>query len=254
MFPRSTAPIKAPQIAQETGKLALTENPPPADTDIPARTPAHEQVYHTLRAQILFGEMVPGQAVTIQGLTSALGAGMTPVREAIRRLISDGALVSRGNRRVSVPALSAEDIEQLLYLRKTIESELTRRAASRIDETAIRRLEEVDAALDQAISTGDVAGYLARNHAFHALLYDYAAAPVMADIADRIWLRFGPSLRVVCGWFGTQNLRDHHKELLQALRDGDPKAAAAAMVKDVEQGMQQVAAVLPAHSDSIDSE
>ena len=213
----------------------------PAD---PPGTPAHEQVYQTLRAQILFGEMAPGQAVTIQGLTQALDAGMTPVREAIRRLISDGALVFQGNRRVSVPQLSPADVEQLIYVRKTMESELTRRATQHISDAAIAQLEQIDKALDQAISAGDVSGYLEQNYQFHHRLCDLADAPIMADLVDRVWLRFGPSLRVVCGRFGTQNLRDHHKELLQALRRRDPDAAANAMTQDVVQGMDQVIAVL----------
>jgi len=210
----------------------------------PPGTPAHEQVYQTLRAQILFGEMAPGQAVTIQGLTQALDAGMTPVREAIRRLISDGALVFQGNRRVSVPQLSPADVEQLIYVRKTMESELTRRATQHISDAAIAQLEQIDKALDQAISAGDVSGYLEQNYQFHHRLCDLADAPIMADLVDRVWLRFGPSLRVVCGRFGTQNLRDHHKELLQALRRRDPDAAANAMTQDVVQGMDQVIAVL----------
>ena len=213
----------------------------PAD---PPGTPAHEQVYQTLRAQILFGEMAPGQAVTIQGLTQALDAGMTPVREAIRRLISDGALVFQGNRRVSVPQLSPADVEQLIYVRKTMESELTRRATQHISDAAIAQLEQIDKALDQAISAGDVSGYLEQNYQFHRRLCDLADAPIMADLVDRVWLRFGPSLRVVCGRFGTQNLRDHHKELLRALRRRDPDAAANAMTQDVVQGMDQVIAVL----------
>ena len=49
-----------------------------------AKLPAHEVVYRKLRARVLFGEMAPGEAVTIQGIAEALGAGITPVREAIR--------------------------------------------------------------------------------------------------------------------------------------------------------------------------
>ena len=222
----------------------MRDNPVETKNASPTGTPAHEQVYQTLRAQILFGEMAPGQAVTIQGLTQALGVGMTPVREAIRRLISDGALVFQGNRRVSVPQLSATDVEQLIYIRKTMESELTRRATQRVSTAAIAELEQIDKALDHAISTGDVAGYLERNYQFHTRLYDLADAPVVAGLVDRVWLRFGPSLRVVCGRFGTQNLRDHHKELLAALRCRDPEAAADAMTQDVVQGMSQVSAVL----------
>lgn len=204
----------------------------------------HEQVYQKLRAQILFGEMAPGQAVTIQGLTDSLGAGMTPVREAIRRLISDGALVFQGNRRVSVPVLSAGDLEELIFVRKSIESELTRRAAHHATPALIAELEAIDTALDSAISAGDVSGYLQHNYQFHSVLYAQAQAPVMTDLTDRMWLRFGPSLRVVCGRFGTQNLPDRHKELLDALRVRDIDAAAEAMAQDVVQGMQMVDAVL----------
>jgi len=217
------------------------------------RPPVHEQVYRRLREQILFGEMAPGQAVTIQGLVQSLGAGMTPVREAIRRLISDGALVFQGNRRVSVPQLSVSDVEQLGYLRKTMESELTRRATTRISDAAIGELDHLDQLLDQAISAGDVVAYLANNYQFHARLYEQANAPVITDLVNRVWLRFGPSLRVVCGRFGTQNLRDHHKDLLKALHQRDPEGAALAMIKDVEQGMQQVVAVLTSQTDSIDT-
>lgn len=204
----------------------------------------HEQVYQKLRAQILFGEMAPGQPVTIQGLTDSLGAGMTPVREAIRRLISDGALVFQGNRRVSVPVLSAGDLEELIFVRKSIESELTRRAARHATPALIAELEAIDTALDSAITAGDVTGYLQHNYRFHSVLYAQAQAPVMTDLSDRMWLRFGPSLRVVCGRFGTQNLPDRHKELLEALRASDVEAAAEAMAQDVVQGMQMVDAVL----------
>ncbi len=220
---------------------------PDTDPENPGvKPPAHEQVYRTLREQILFGEMAPGQAVTIQGLTQALGVGMTPVREAIRRLTSDGALVFQGNRRVSVPQLTISDVEQLVYLRKTMESELTLRAAKRMDDAAIANLEQLDQRLDRAISAGDVVGYLTNNYLFHAYLYEQAQAPVLADLVNRVWLRFGPSLRVVCGRFGTQNLADHHKEVLEALQSGNPDAAAQAIVRDVEQGMQQVKTVLTA--------
>lgn len=210
------------------------------DPDEGPKLPAHEIVYQQLRAQILFGELAPGQAVTIQGLTESLGAGMTPVREAIRRLISDGALMFQGNRRVSVPVLSSADIDELSFVRKTIESELARRASLRMNAVQIARLEAIDIALDRAISAGDVAGYLVQNYSFHSELYACANAPIMADLADRLWLRFGPSLRVVCGRFGTQSFPDRHKDIIEAMRRGEPEKVAQAMEKDVAQGMEQV--------------
>ena len=75
-----------------------------------AGLPVHEITYRALKELLLFGEIAPGQAVTIQGLVARLEVGMTPVREALRRLISEGALEFQGNRRVSVPILSPENL------------------------------------------------------------------------------------------------------------------------------------------------
>ncbi|SDH86230.1 GntR family transcriptional regulator [Alloyangia pacifica] len=205
-----------------------------------AGPPAHELVYRRLREMVLFGELEPGQAVTIQGLVEQLGAGMTPVREALRRLISEGALAFRGNRRILVPVLDADAVEQLLLARVALEPQLARRAAERCTPEDIDRLRATDARLDHAIARGDVRGYLEENHRFHAELNAIAAAPILTELVEGLWLRFGPSLRVVCGMFGTRNLPDRHKDLLDALARGDAAAAADAMEGDVVQGMTQI--------------
>lgn len=216
----------------------------PLQPDQPVKMAAHSRVYEQLRVMILFGELSPGQAVTIQGLTDTLGAGMTPVREALRRLIAAGALIHQGNRRVSVPVLTVDGAQELCFMRKALEPELTRRAALVMDKSRFGALKACDDKLNTAISRGDVGGYLTHNYRFHAMIYATADAPIMAETVDRLWLRFGPSLRVVCGRFGTNNLPDKHKDLLDALTAGDAAAAAHAMAQDVEQGMDQVCAAL----------
>ena len=207
------------------------------------KRPAHEQVYQTLKAQILFGDLVPGQPVTIQGLSDSLDVGMTPVREAIRRLISDGALMFQGNRRVSVPLLSTADVQEVIFARTSIESELSRRATGNLGAADVDHLERLDQHLDRTIADGDVGGYLRLNHAFHETLYSHADAPILFDLAERLWLRFGPSLRVVCGRFGTQSLPDRHKDIIAALRNRDAEAAALATAQDIEQGMDLITGV-----------
>jgi len=210
------------------------------------RLPAHETVYRALRELILFGELAPGQPVTIQGLTERLAAGMTPVREAIRRLTAEGALEFQGNRRVTVPMLSVDNVNELIFVRQALEPQLILRACERISDADLDQLEAIDEALDSAIYKGDLRGYLELNYRFHTMLYALANAPILSALADSLWLRYGPSLRVVCGRLGTQNLPDEHKIALQAMRAGDPQAAANAMQKDVIQGMEQVRRVLAA--------
>jgi len=230
----------------------MTKAAPMAE-DGSGNMPAHQRVYRDIRARVLFGDLAPGQAVTIQGLADAAQAGMTPVREAIRRLTSEGALVFQGNRRVSVPILAQSDLEDIVFVRKTVECELLRRAVDRMTPDKIAALADIDARLDRAIDHGDVAGYLRCNHAFHTQLYQIADAPVLAELTDRLWLRFGPSLRVVCGRFGTQNLPDRHKDILQALRAGDAVAATRALSGAIAQGIQHHIAALHDNGDSIDS-
>lgn len=209
-----------------------------------AKIPAHQQVYEQLRVMILFGDLAPGQAVTIQGLIETLGAGMTPVREALRRLIAEGALIHQGNRRVSVPDLTADCLDELHFMRRTLELELTRRAALRMTPDCLDRLRACDGDLNTAIALGDIGGYLTHNYKFHSQVYAAAGAPIMTATVDRLWLRFGPSLRVVCGRYGTSSLPDKHSDLIAALTEGNADAAAEAMAEDVDQGMQQIRAAL----------
>ncbi len=204
------------------------------------KLPEHQSIYREIRAMILFGVLVPGQPVTIQGLTEMIGAGMTPVREAIRRLTAEGALVAGGNRRVKVPVMTRERLDEIEFARLAVEPRLAEIAAERITGDRIADLVDLDAQVDAAIEAGSIERYLEYNYRFHFRLYDQASSPVLSRIAESLWLQVGPSLRIVCGRFGTANLPDKHDETVSALRAGDPERAAAAIADDIRQGMGQV--------------
>ena len=204
------------------------------------KLPEHQAIYLQIRNMILFGSLVPGQAVTIQGLVDHVGAGMTPVREALRRLTAEGALESGENRRIRVPEITRDRLDQISFARLAIEPRLAGLAAGRITDDGLAGLEKMDAAVDSAIAQGDVEGYLEANYRFHFLLYDLADAEILTKIATSLWLQVGPSLRIVCGRYGTANLPDKHSETLTALREGDSDRAATAIADDIRQGLGQV--------------
>jgi DNA-binding GntR family transcriptional regulator len=208
------------------------------------KIPTHEVTYARLRDMILFGSLAPGQPVTIQGLVADLSAGMTPVREAIRRLAAEGALLPQGNRRVTVPRLDAGLLDQIAFARQTIEPHLAELAARRAGPELIATLEAEDARVDAAIKAGDIHFYLDSNHAFHFALYEASGAGVLTDMARSLWLRFGPSLRIVIEKGGASGLPDRHEEILRALHRGDASAVALAMRADIDQGVEQVRAAL----------
>lgn len=206
--------------------------------------PAHEIVYRQLRDQVLFGELAPGQPVTIQGLNEALGSGVTPVREAIRRLTAEGALAFKGNRRVCVPELSRSDLAELAFARAALEPHLAEMAAVRVQAADIDALEVLDAQVNIAIQRGDVRAYLEHNYRFHTALYAHSGADILCAMVQGLWLRVGPSLRIVCGRYGTLNLPDKHAEAIAALRAGRAGDVGAAIRDDIVQGQDQIAAAL----------
>ena len=206
------------------------------------KIPSHEATYARVRDMVLHGALAPGAPVTIQGLTDQLGAGMTPVREAIRRLTAEGALAPLGNRRIAVPRLSAAELEEIALARLALEPELGRRALPRLDGAAVERLAAVDAALDRAVAAEDVAGYLRENHRFHFTLYAAAEAPILTRLAGMLWLRVAPSLRVVCA--GAAGLPDRHRDALAAIAAGDADRLEGALREDIAQGLADVGAAI----------
>ncbi|MCA0043804.1 GntR family transcriptional regulator [Celeribacter litoreus] len=213
-------------------------------TKEPAKVPAHLQTYLGIRDLILSGDLLPGEPVTIQGLTERLGAGMTPVREAIRRLTSEGALIFHGNRRVTVPRLTLEEVDELLFARLALEPELARKGAEKTPVEAIPELEEIDNQIDLAMERRDPRGYMIHNHRFHMAIYAPARSEVLGPIVDTLWLRTGPALRVMCTRFGAQNLPDEHRVAIDALKEGDAQAVADAMRRDIMQGMENIRTIV----------
>lgn len=216
------------------------------ETSSDRKIPTHETTYVQLRDMVLTGGLVPGQAVTIQGLTKTLKTGMTPVREAIRRLTAEGALQLHGNRRVSVPHLTEGLLDQIAFARLTIEPKIAELAAVRLADDKIAELAQIDAAIDTAIEQNDIPGYLTGNHRFHFVLYEASGAQALVDMAQSLWLRFGPSLRVVAERYRSGRLPDRHSEALAAMRARDGKALAEAVESDIAQGLDQVRAALAA--------
>lgn len=206
--------------------------------------PAHQLAYLRLRDMVLFGDLPPGAAVTIEGLVATLGLGMTPVREAIRRLIAERALTLLGNRRVCVPHLDQPALTDLGYAREAVEVPLALRAMARADNALIAELRGIDAQLDEAIARMDIPAYLRLNHDFHFHLYARAGSEVLEGLAALLWLRIGPSLRVAChgpeGADVALHEPDHHKRALAALEARDASAVEAAIRDDIAQGVASI--------------
>jgi DNA-binding GntR family transcriptional regulator len=197
----------------------------------------HEEVYRRLREQILFGGIKPGSAVTLRGLADELGVSPMPVREAVRRLIAERALLLQDNRRVMVAPMTRETFDQILFARRALEPELAGRALARLTRADIAAIATIDESIDDAMRAGDTEGYMRANYNFHFAIYRKSEAWSLVALVESVWLQFGPFMRMAYGRIGTSTIEDHHEFALAAMRKGDAEGLRAAIDADIGQGM-----------------
>lgn len=211
--------------------------------DAPARPPdpaAHERLYRSLRGRIMLGELPPGKALTLRGIARDHHLSVTPAREAVRRLVAEGALSLSGSGRISTPALSDERIEELAALRALIEPELAARALPRAHAALIERLALTNARIADAVENHDAVGYIRCNLDFHRMLYLRAQAPAMLAVLETIWLQLGPTMRALYGRVRRNEPPRHHRTILAALRAGDEPGLRLAVRADVTRGLRHL--------------
>jgi DNA-binding GntR family transcriptional regulator len=211
-------------------------------TSRPDPTPsAHDRVYRGLRTRIMHGDMAPGQALTLRGIGKEFGVSMTPAREAVRRLVAEGALTLSSSGRVSTPELSNDRIEELAALRSLIEVELASRALPRAHLALIERLQTINASVSEMVVKQDAVGYIRTNLEFHRTLYLRAQAPAMLAMAETVWLQLGPTMRRLYGRLQRKEPPHNHRLILAALRAGDEPGLRLAVRTDVTQGLRMLA-------------
>lgn len=198
----------------------------------------HERAYIHLRNALMAGLFRPGEAVTLRGVADALGTSVMPVREAVRRLVSERALEMPNSRSIRVPLMSLAHFDELCACRILLEGEATYQAAARGEPEFLAQLGELDSLYNEAASSGDVKALLAANQSFHFALYLGSGSELLFSMIETLWLQSGPYLNLlIAGEEDQRNTREkagpHHKELLAAVARKDKEAARDAIVADI---------------------
>ena len=210
--------------------------PKPSD----ATAAAHDRVYRALRVQIMHGVLPPGEALTLRGIGKRFDVSMTPAREALRRLVAEGALSLSASGRVATPELSNERIEELASVRALLEPELASRALPRAHLALIDRLQVINGTIAEVVAKGDAIGYIRANLEFHRTLYLRAQAPAMLAMAETVWLQLGPTMRALYGRMQRTDPPQHHRLIVAALKAGDEPGLRLAVRTDVTQGLRML--------------
>ena len=201
---------------------------------------AHDYVYRGLRTRIMHGEILPATSMTLRGIGKDYSVSMTPAREAVRRLIAEGALMFSPSGRVSTAELTHDRIEELAVMRSLIEVELASRALPRAHIALIDRLKAINASVSQAIAAHDPVAYIRTNLEFHRMLYLRGQAPAMLAIAETVWLQLGPTMRSLYDKLNRKEPPHTHTAIIAALTAGDEPGLRLAVRSDVTHGLRHL--------------
>ncbi|WP_333831038.1 GntR family transcriptional regulator [Pararhodobacter sp.] len=208
---------------------------------VSARVTVADSVYQNLRQALILGRFDPGQVLTIGALADSFQTSHMPVREALRRLGAEGAVEIRSNGSAYVPDVTLGTLEDISRARLALEGLATELAVERITETDLCALEELEARHSATARLRDVYEMLERNCDFHFAIYATADSPVLMNLIESLWLRYGPFMRLLSQRIAPQFERgthepfqQGHRDIVEAIRARDPARARAAICRDIE--------------------
>jgi DNA-binding GntR family transcriptional regulator len=186
-------------------------------------------VYRALRAEIGRLELAPGRRLPLEELAARFDVSLTPVRHALRRLESEGLVVSARRRGARVAPLSLEELEEIQALRLGLETFLARHGAEQCTEAALGEMVAARMEMEQAFEAGDLDAYLASFWSLRDACYRCARRPHLARALEDQRIRVERYILFLCGDAAAfANLRRGPDTLLEACRARDGDAAEAA--------------------------
>ncbi len=214
---------------------------PPVDTSLRSR------VYDSLRDALTAGRFTPGQKLSFRFIAGTLGVSLTPVREAIRRLVAEGALEMRPNRSVRVPLMTRDRVLELRDIRGAVEGLAAEKAAAIATREQIAGLRRIAAELVAARSRGDNAADRQKIREFHFALYAIARQPTLLRLIEGLWLQTGPYMNLLYPDFiASPRGPERRLRILKALQAHDGVTARREIESDIRDALSYVAGLADA--------
>ncbi len=226
---------QAPDPAAGTRRIAGRPPTPAPDLEplsAESDEPIERQVYLALRRSMMSGSILPGARISGRSIANALGVSSMPVREALKRLESDGAVSSSAKSAFIVNYPTLKEFKEILRIRLQLEMMLAREATPLISDADVGRVEWLQDRMKQSRNYAQVLGY---NYKMHFLIYRAADMPYAMSLVENVWVKIGPMLHeIYSDKKTTAALFDHHNTIVAGLKQRDPDSVALAVRADLE--------------------
>jgi DNA-binding GntR family transcriptional regulator len=183
-----------------------------------------------IAASVLSGEFQPGLRLDEKTLAERYAVSRTPVREALRQLVSTGLIDIKPRRGATVVRATSAQLETLFGAMAEIEATCARLSAMSMTPLERRRLAGFHETMLKFVPKNDGEGFAAANLTFHTQIYRGAHNSVVADFATGLRRRLAPFRRAQFRTEGRlPNSHEEHGKVVDAILVGDAAAAHAAM-------------------------
>lgn len=189
------------------------------------------QISRTLASRIIAGEIAAGSKLRQDHIADEFGASHVPVREAFRRLESQGLVVSEPRRGVRVAGFSMDEVREVAEMRAALEALALRNAVPHMTKAILDQAEEANRAGDRA---RDVQAWEEANRSFHRIILTPCGMPRLLKAIDD--LHTASARFLFSGWraeWEAPTDRDH-RAILDALRAGQSEMAASVLARHVQ--------------------
>lgn len=195
-----------------------------------SKTPVSAGLLARMQADILTGEMRPGEKIIEQKLCEKYGASRTPVREALRQLEADGLVEYILNRGYFVIGMSDQDFEDMFELRKAYEIQAVKWAIERITEEEMEALEETFEFMEFYTMRNDTEKMQVINAGFHQIIYEASKNRMLQKLLTSYQncLKYkSPEVVYEDNYLST--VLEEHRAIFKAFMDDDSREGGRAM-------------------------
>jgi DNA-binding GntR family transcriptional regulator len=149
-----------------------------------------------------------------------------------------------------VPSLGFEELTDLRNVRLEVETLAVKWALANRDDAFVADLEKLLKRLEATERSGDVQGHIKANYEFHLRIYQQSNSQVLVDVINTLWLRVSPHLYQLERENHYKVSNNHHRKIVQAIREGDEATAVQELFLDISNAYQVLVKTLFAESSS----
>jgi DNA-binding GntR family transcriptional regulator len=198
-------------------------------------------VYEEIKERLIRGAYQPGDKLTVRGLAEGLSVSSTPARDAINRLVFEGALVYAGPKTVIVPFVSPEALEEITLMRLALEGLAAEQGTQHVADRDIDALQEMQQRINAALDEKRYSDALWTNKEFHFSIYKLSGMPHLLTVIETLWLRIGASFNDLYPEFAELKYGVHnHMAAIEGLAERDRMTVRAAIESDIRDGYRRL--------------